>query len=41
MSRAGREEEWEIILNGHRVSIWHDEKVLEIEIMAIVLSGTE
>ena len=34
-------ENGKLLLNGHRVSVWHDEKVLEIEIMSIVLSGTE
>ena len=29
--RGWREGEWELLVNGHRVSVWDDEKVLEID----------
>ena len=30
-ARGWGREEWELLFNGYRVSVWNDEKVLEME----------
>lgn len=32
ITRDWREGEWELLFNGYRVSIWDDEKALEMDI---------